>query len=424
MPFAFSSRALAVAGLSILPALFAVGALIAGWTSLAAIASGAAAIGGAIAATIVARGEYSTLAAATAATASHPLGATDRLTEGQLRLFDNIPDPLLHLGPGRSVLAANRAARALFGPDLEDRDLAQVMRQPEVLEAAEAVLVGGPGREVQIQLAGPADRHFAVRIEPLAQAGALLLLHDTTQLAKLERMRADFVANASHEIRTPLASLVGFVETLQGPAKDDPTARATFLNIMHDQARRMSRLVDDLLSLSRIELKEHTPPTASVDLAMTIGALRTTLGRQSEARRMPIVLDLAPDLPRIVGDADELMQVFQNLIDNALKYGKAGTEICVVAGIAAQIPPSFPDPRRRAVAVSVTDRGEGIAREHLSRLTERFYRVDVGRSRDLGGTGLGLAIVKHIVSHHQGALVIDSEVGRGTTFTVFLPIAE
>jgi two-component system phosphate regulon sensor histidine kinase PhoR len=298
------------------------------------------------------------------------------------------------------------------------------MRQPDVLESTEAVLVGGPGREVQIQLAGTAERHFAVRIEPLAQAGALLLLHDTTQLAKLEQMRADFVANASHEIRTPLASLVGFIETLRGPAKDDAAARIKFLDIMHDQARRMGRLVDDLLSLSRIELKEHTPPTASVDLAVALPALKATLDRQAEARRMPIVLDLSPGLPKIVGDSDELTQVFQNLIENALKYGKTGTEVRVMAGEAAQVPPSFPDPRRRAVAVSVTDSGDGIAREHLSRLTERFYRVDVGRSRDLGGTGLGLAIVKHIVSRHRGALIIDSEVGRGSTFTIFLPVAE
>ena len=416
-------RAVVVAVLTIVPALLAVGALAEGWMAGALVAAVIAAIGGGVAALIVARDARRT-ATAPVTTANHPLDAADRLTEGQLRLFDNIPDPLLHVAPDRTVLAANRAARSLFGPSLEDRDLAHVMRQPDVLESTEAVLVGGPGREVQIQLAGTAEQHFAVRIEPLAQAGALLLLHDTTQLAKLERMRADFVANASHEIRTPLASLMGFVETLRGPAKDDAVARTKFLDIMHDQARRMARLVDDLLSLSRIELKEHTPPTASVDLPLVLAALKTTLDRQAEVRRMPIILDLAAALPKIVGDPDELTQVFQNLIDNALKYGKTGTEVRVVAGEAAQVPPSFPDPRRRAVAVSVTDTGEGIARDHLSRLTERFYRVDVGRSRDLGGTGLGLAIVKHIVSHHRGALVIDSEVGRGSTFTIVLPVAE
>jgi two-component system phosphate regulon sensor histidine kinase PhoR len=412
-----------VAALTVVPAVAAVAAVAANYPGAAAAAGVAAAFGGLVAAMHVSRRGAGDPGIASGTTAEHPLGAADRLTEGQLRLFDNIPDPLLHVGPDRTVLAANRGARALFGTALEDRDLAHVMRQPDVLEAAEAVLAGGPGREVQIQLAGPSDRHFAVRIEPLAQAGALLLLHDTTQLAKLERMRADFVANASHEMRTPLASLVGFVETLRGPARDDAEARAKFLEIMADQARRMARLVDDLLSLSRIELKEHTPPTGSVELAMTLAALKTTLDRHAETRRMPIVLEIAAGLPRIVGDGDELTQVFQNLIDNALKYGKPGTEVRVVAGVAAQLPPSFPDPRRPAVAVSVTDTGEGIAREHLSRLTERFYRVDVGRSRDLGGTGLGLAIVKHIVSHHRGALVIDSEVGRGSTFTVYLPVA-
>jgi two-component system phosphate regulon sensor histidine kinase PhoR len=414
-----------LAGLTALAAIATAVAVAAGWTAVAGVAAAVAALGAIVVATIAARGLRSLPKNADAAsTPDHPLGTADRLTEGQLRLFDNIPDPLLHVAPDRTVLAANRAAYGLFGPGLEDRDLAHVMRQPDVLESTEAVLVGGPGREVQIQLAGTAERHFAVRIEPLAQAGALLLLHDTTQLAKLEQMRADFVANASHEIRTPLASLVGFIETLRGPAKDDAAARIKFLDIMHDQARRMGRLVDDLLSLSRIELKEHTPPTASVDLAVALPALKATLDRQAEARRMPIVLDLSPGLPKIVGDSDELTQVFQNLIENALKYGKIGTEVRVMAGEAAQVPPSFPDPRRRAVAVSVTDSGDGIAREHLSRLTERFYRVDVGRSRDLGGTGLGLAIVKHIVSRHRGALIIDSEVGRGSTFTIFLPVAE
>ncbi len=419
-----TKRAVVLAGLTALAAFISAIATVTGSAGIAGVAAVLAALFALAIVGKAAAGFRDLPPSAGAAAPGHPLGAADRLTEGQLRLFENIPDPLLHVAPNRTVLAANRAARKLFGSGLEDRDLAHVMRQPDVLESTEAVLVGGPGREVQIQLAGTAEQHFAVRIEPLAQAGALLLLHDTTQLAKLERMRADFVANASHEIRTPLASLVGFIETLRGPAKDDAEARAKFLDIMHDQARRMGRLVDDLLSLSRIELKEHTPPTASVDLGITLAALKATLDRQSEARRMPIVLDLPSGLPKIAGDADELTQVFQNLIDNAIKYGKSGTEVRVVAGEAAQIPPSFPDPRRRAVAVSVTDTGDGIAREHLSRLTERFYRVDVGRSRDLGGTGLGLAIVKHIVSHHRGALVIDSDVGRGSTFTVFLPVAE
>jgi len=417
-----NTNAVVVGTLTVVPALATVAFLAGGWPAAATVAALVAALCGAAAAGYVTRRNDRASASLSENAIQHPLGMADRLSEGQLRLFDNIPDPLLHIASDRTVLAANRAARALFGSGLEDRDLAHVMRQPDVLEAAEAVLAGEPGREVQIQLAGPAERHFAVRLEPLAQAGALLLLHDTTQLAKLERMRADFVANASHEIRTPLASLVGFIETLRGPARDDAEARAKFLDIMQDQARRMARLVDDLLSLSRIELREHMPPTGSIDIAMTLAALKTTLDRQAEARRMPIVLDLAAGLPEVIGDRDELTQVFQNLIDNALKYGKPGTEVRVTAGEAAQLPPSFPDPRRRAVAVSVTDTGDGIAREHLSRLTERFYRVDVGRSRDLGGTGLGLAIVKHIVSHHRGALVIDSEVGRGSTFTVYLPV--
>jgi len=417
------TRAPLVLGLTVLPAALSVGASVAGWPWAAGLAAAAAAIGGAVCAFALARAAgWSTAAGPPAEARGTGLDESRRLTKAQRRLFDNIPDPLLHVGVGKVVLAANRSAETLFGTGLEDRYLSEVLRHPEVLEAADAILAGEPGREVQIELAESSERHFSVRVEPLQPAGALVLLHDTTQLAKLERMRADFVANASHELRTPLASLVGFIETLLGPAKDDVEARATFLGIMNDQARRMARLVDDLLSLTRIELREHTPPKTAVDLPLVLRTLKTTLDRQAETRRMPIVLDLQDGLPMVAGDADELTQVFQNLIDNALKYGKPGTDLVVSAGLAAKVPPSFPDPRRAAVAVAVTDHGEGIARAHLSRLTERFYRVDVARSRDLGGTGLGLAIVKHIVNHHRGALVVDSELGRGSTFTVYLPV--
>jgi two-component system phosphate regulon sensor histidine kinase PhoR len=417
------TRAPLVLALTFVPAALSVGATFAGWPWAAGLAAGAAAIGGGVCAFAIARAEgWRTEVGPPAETRGTGLDETRRLTKAQRRLFDNIPDPLLHVGVGKIVLAANRSAETLFGTGLEDRYLSEVLRHPEVHEAADAVLAGEPGREVQIELAESSERHFSVRIEPLQPAGALVLLHDTTQLAKLERMRADFVANASHELRTPLASLVGFIETLLGPAKDDAQARATFLGIMNDQARRMTRLVDDLLSLSRIELREHTPPKAAVDLPLVLRTLKTTLDRQAETRGMPIVLELQEDLPMVAGDADELTQVFQNLIDNALKYGKPGTDVVVSVGLAARVPPSFPDPRRAAVAVAVTDHGEGIARAHLSRLTERFYRVDVARSRDMGGTGLGLAIVKHIVNHHRGALVVDSELGRGSTFTIYLPV--
>ncbi len=229
-------------------------------------------------------------------------------------------------------------------------------------------------------------------------------------------MRADFVANASHELRTPLSSLMGFIETLRGPARDDAAARERFLGIMQQQAERMSRLVNDLLSLSRIELDEHVPPTGRVAVGPLLQSVADALELKAQRKGQRLELDLAPDLPPVVGDLDQLYQVFQNLVSNAINYGRQGG----VVGLSAR---SAGDGRRTSLVVTVRDQGEGIAREHLPRLTERFYRVDPARSRAVGGTGLGLAIVKHIVSRHRGRLEIDSEVGRGSVFTVFLPAA-
>jgi two-component system phosphate regulon sensor histidine kinase PhoR len=230
-------------------------------------------------------------------------------------------------------------------------------------------------------------------------------------------MRADFVANASHELRTPLTSLIGYLETLQGAARDDAVARERFVTIMLDQARRMTRLVQDLLSLSRIEQREHTPPTGRVGLEPLLRGVAETLAVNAHNRGMTIALRLAPGLPDVAGDRDELAQLFQNLLDNAVKYGRPDTEVTVSAHAVGR------DDGVGAVAVAVRDRGAGIPRHHLPRLTERFYRVDPARSRDLGGTGLGLAIVKHIASRHRGHLAIDSREGEGTTVTVTLPAA-
>jgi two-component system phosphate regulon sensor histidine kinase PhoR len=254
-------------------------------------------------------------------------------------------------------------------------------------------------------------------------AAAVLVLRDLTTAKRSERLRADFAANASHELRTPLATLVGFIETLRGPAREDEAARERFLAIMAEQAARMTRLVDDLLSLSRIEMNEHSAPTKPVDLAVVIGTVADALEQRAAARDMRIALKLPDNLPPALGDADELAQVFQNLLDNAIKYGAKGTTIEVTAGPSSRLLSGARPGDRGALAITVRDHGQGIAREHLPRLTERFYRVDAARSRLLGGTGLGLAIVKHIVSHHRGALEIDSVLGEGSVFTVHLPAA-
>jgi two-component system, OmpR family, phosphate regulon sensor histidine kinase PhoR len=334
-------------------------------------------------------------------------------------VLHHLPDPLLVLDERRRIARTNVAADILLGPNLVDRDLAVALRQPPLLAAADAVLRGDGDRFVEFDLTHPVERHFSARIVPLtparADGSAVLILHDVTVLKRSERLRADFAANASHELRTPLASLIGFIETLRGPARDDLGAHDRFLGIMAEQSARMGRLVEDLLSLSKIEMNEHQSPTERVDVADLLSRVTNGLDQRAAGRGMMIRTVIPPDLPPALGDPDELAQVFQNLVDNAIKYARAGTDITV------EVAPSSKRPA--ALAIAIRDHGDGIPREHLARLTERFYRVDTARSRELGGTGLGLAIVKHIVNHHRGLLEIDSELGGGSVFTIHLPTA-
>jgi two-component system phosphate regulon sensor histidine kinase PhoR len=258
-------------------------------------------------------------------------------------------------------------------------------------------------------------------VAPVALAAAVagrrelffVTLHDITRIKQVEEMRADFVANASHELRTPLASLSGFIETLQGPARNDPQARERFLEIMKAQANRMARLIDDLLSLSRIELKAHVQPEHQVDLAPIVRQVSDGLQTLARDRGVDIKIALPPEALSVRGDRDELIRVFENLVENALKYGAAGKRVDIALGR---------ETSDNEAAVAVRDYGPGIAPEHLPRLTERFYRVDVTESRAQGGTGLGLALVKHILHRHRGRLTIDSAPGKGATFTVRLPL--
>lgn len=348
----------------------------------------------------------------------------DGLKASQL-LFDALPDPLVTLDAQARLVYVNAAARGLLEGqhgvnELAGRDLSAVIRQPEILQAVAEVLDGMPTRTVELTFADRVDQSFEARVEPIRAkassddgARALILMHDVTALRRAEQMRADFVANVSHELRTPLTSLVGFIETLRGPAKDDTEAQARFLDLMETQSTRMTRIVNDLLSLSRIEMNEHTPPSDAVNLKQTIKTVADLLAPQSRARNVNIELALdALDRP-VVGQADELAQLFQNLIENGVKYGRDGSTVRVEAEILDDV-----------VSISVIDQGEGIPREHIPRLTERFYRVDTARSRELGGTGLGLAIVKHIANRHRGELTIQSEPGEGSTFTVTLRLSE
>jgi two-component system phosphate regulon sensor histidine kinase PhoR len=348
---------------------------------------------------------------------------------GNEAVLSGLPDPLLLIDRQGRAVGANPAARRLFGERVVGRDLATVLRHPDLLQTVDRVLAGGEDQEIDFTSAsGEIEQHFSARVARLPARGpdgavAVCSLHDVTGIKRAEQMRADFVANASHELRTPLSSLLGFIETLQGAAKEDSEARERFLEIMQREAKRMSNLVEDLLSLSRIELDEHTPPTGRTEVRTVLERVQSAAEIRAQAKEMSIQLAVDGE-PAVVGDQDQLTQVFQNLVDNAVKYGRPGTPIRVETSRADRASGRPSRRQRRGVAVSVIDQGEGIPRKHIPRLTERFYRVDTARSRELGGTGLGLAIVKHIVNRHRGQLEIDSTPGEGSRFTVYLPAAE
>lgn len=350
-------------------------------------------------------------------------------------LIEAVPDPMLFLSASGEIVASNTAARAMFGDWIRGRSYATVLRQPGLLSRIEAAQTSDGTSEARFQTADQSgETVFRVRITALdADRGRVhpLLLHftDITHLREAEEMRRNFVANVSHELRTPLTAVLGFIETLRGPAKDDPAAQERFLSIMEDEARRMNRLVSDLLSLSRVEEQERMRPSQDVEVRALLdgvaAAMRptaedkgVTLNVSEAAFDSSLFLGEVPDGFRIKGDRDQLMQVFLNLTENALKY--AGTDAPVELRVGWQ--EGSGSLKGPVVCVDVVDRGEGIDPLHLPRLTERFYRIDTHRSRAMGGTGLGLAIVKHIVNRHRGRLRIRSEKGVGSTFTVLLPM--
>ena len=335
------------------------------------------------------------------------------------QLVGAMPDPAVIVGPEGRVAAANRPALDLLPALKIDDPFVLALRAPDIVDAHRRVMANGETETVQWSERVPVERLFDVCVAPLAATegevvATLLTLRDLTESRQVERMRVDFIANASHELRTPLASLLGFIETLQGSARQDPKARDRFLSIMQEQGRRMARLIDDLLSLSRIELNAHRRPDTPVDLVPIIRQVSDGLETLARDRGVSVNITGAGALS-VLGDHDELLRVFENLIENALKYGAAGrrVDIKIAMGSSAE--------GDQEAQVSVRDYGPGIAPEHLPRLTERFYRVDVAESRAQGGTGLGLALVKHILNRHRGRLTIDSTPGVGATFTVHLP---
>lgn len=335
-------------------------------------------------------------------------------------ILDRLPDPMIVIDGNREVRRFNQAAVRSFGGDLP-----AVLRHPALRAAIDQALAGDKTEAVEVTLSVPVPREVQATLIPLdptvSEDGRIaVVLSDRTRDKAVERTRADFVANVSHELRTPLTSLIGFTETLRGPAADDPPARERFLAIMAEQGARMSRLIDDLLSLSRIELVEHQPPTEPVDLPGLAAHVVTFYTPKLMQRRAVITSAIEAGLPLVKGDGDQLVQVLQNLLDNALKYGREGGEVRLSIG-RSDADAGWPRP---GVVIAVADDGIGIPADHLPRLTERFYRVDRARSRSAGGTGLGLAIVKHIVNRHRGQLRIDSTEGVGTTVSVWLPVTE
>ena len=337
-------------------------------------------------------------------------------------LLSGMPEPIMLLDQNEQVVMANDSAETLFGAALEGVPLVRIVRWPGVLSIIGAALNEGKTCEADFQTTDSRQITYRVVAHPITLTGdrdgpaVILSLRDVSHIEEAERMRSDFVANVSHELRSPLTALSGFIETLKGPASNDDEARERFLDIMEREAARMERLIDDLLSLSKIEVNRHVRPRESIDLTAIMHDVRDIISLKVARNNADITYKFVDDPVPVQGDADQLVQIIQNLIENALKY--AGEAPIYVEQTLLE---NAPGVLGKAVRIDIKDNGGGIAPEHLPRLTERFYRVDIGRSRGAGGTGLGLAIVKHIVNRHRGRLEIKSKLGEGSTFSVVLP---
>ncbi len=345
-------------------------------------------------------------------------------------LFDTIPDILMMLGRDMCSIRANKAASALFGKNIENSFLPNIIKEKVLKDMITSVLGGSRGKNIELTITSHnVRRDFQINIEkfPLYSIGGIavvLVMHDVTEAKKTRQMIKDFVANASHEIRTPLTSISGFIENLREAEVDQETQKR-FLDIMYEQSERMITLVNDLLSLSKVEMNESTIPTDKVEVCELVQSSIRRLEHLAKDKNMKIVYEGANKLPEIIGDANELVQVFTNLISNAIKYGYNDTDIKITVNEEennSDINSNLYKTSGKVIIVAVEDKGEGIPEEHLPRITERFYRVDKARSRNIGGTGLGLAIVKHIMNRHRGDILIKSKEGKGSVFTVIFPV--
>lgn len=336
------------------------------------------------------------------------------------RFADTLSEPCMVVNERAVLVYRNRAALTRFPRARPGDPLAFTLRNPELVEAVEAARASGQAQRAELHLTVPNETWYRISAVPYRpddageQAFIVITLYDFTEQKRIDTMRADFIANASHELRTPLTSLMGFIETLQGPAARDEASRGRFLGIMGNQAERMSGLIDDLLSLSRIELRQHVKPTSDVNLSQLLREVVESLEARLAGAQVEIALTLPEQPVSVVGDRQELFEVVENLADNAIKYGGEGTRIEIALEPASTRTGAYH-------AITVADDGPGIAEEHVPRLTERFYRVDAESSRKKKGTGLGLAIVKHIVNRHHGQMTIRSKLGQGTRVEILLP---
>lgn len=437
------------------PTLFAT--LAGAATPLALAFAGQAQAGPAISLSVLAGGFGLFLARKAARPAITPVAASSQPAPAVAAIpfatiLEDLEDPVMVIEAGapyevtgHRLIFANTAARDIFRVQRPDARLITAIRNPQVIEIVDEALFGGVTGHVAFEAGGAQERLWTAIARPLGATPwnsplALLILRDQTDLRRAERMRADFLANASHELRTPLASLSGFIETLRGPARDDVAARDKFLGIMQAQAERMARLIDDLMSLSRIELNEHIAPQGRVDFAGAVTDVADALTPVVRAKGVRIDWSPPPrDSITVDGDRDQIIQVIQNLVDNAVKYTPPEGVIRVeLTGPVSGDPPPALDPEASRLALlspehkpgeryallRVSDQGPGMPRDALPRLTERFYRVEGQKSGDKTGTGLGLAIVKHIVNRHRGGLAAETATGRGSTFSVWLPLCE
>ena len=355
-------------------------------------------------------------------------GLLDARANSAETILESLPQPLVLLNENRQIVRATAGANQLFGDTAVGRDFSSLIRAPKILEAVDDVLAGAGDQLIEFDIEFPSVRSINAQIQrlsaPAADGSALVItLFDVTEIKMVQKMRTDFVANASHELRTPLSVLSGSIKTLQGPARGDLEGQKKFLDMMEQHTTRMTRLIDDLLSLSRIELNAGMVPEGTVDLYAVLSNIVVMLEVPAGRRNVTIELQPGLGIRHITGDEVEISQLFQNLLDNAVKYSNENTTVSI--GLRETVRPVSAGRVKEVeyLEVSVSDEGAGIPAEHIPRLTERFYRVDTARSREMGGTGLGLAIVKHIVGRHRGILDIQSVEGQGTTFTVFLPVS-